>query len=65
MENGGILLINKISIANDSVLGRLNSVFKTKRILILSEKVSSHDIEIVAENSFGVVSTMNLSKHFG
>ena len=65
MKDGGILLIDEISLANDSVLERLNSVFETERTLILAEKASSSVIKIEAENSFGVVSTMNPSGDFG
>ena len=38
MQTGGLLLIDEISLANDSVLERLNSVFEQERMLILSEK---------------------------
>ena len=65
MKDGGILLIDEISLANDSVLERLNSVFETERTLILAEKASSTVIKIEAENSFEVVSTMNPSGDFG
>ena len=65
MKDGGILLIDEISLANNSVLERLNSVFETERTLILAEKASSSVIKIEAENLFGVVSTMNLSGDFG
>ena len=65
MKDGGILLIDEISLANDSVLERLNSVFETERTLILAEKASSSVIKIVAKDTFGVVSTMNPSGDFG
>ena len=38
MEKGGLLLIDEISLANDSVLERLNSVFEYDRTLVLTEK---------------------------
>lgn len=47
MQAGGLLLIDEISLANDSVLERLNSVFEQERMLILSEKSSSEAIKIV------------------
>ena len=40
MEKGGLLLIDEISLANDSVLERLNSVFEYDRTLVLTEKQS-------------------------
>lgn len=65
MQNGGLLLIDEISLANDSVLERLNSVFESDRILILSEKSSSEAIKIVAKQGFNIVATMNPSGDFG
>ena len=65
MQKGGLLLIDEISLANDSVLERLNSVFESERRLILSEK-STHDIvQIKASPSFNIVATMNPSGDFG
>lgn len=40
MQKGGLLLIDEISLANDSVLERLNSVFEHDRTLVVSEKSS-------------------------
>ena len=40
MEQGGLLLIDEISLANDSVLERLNSVFEQDRTLVVTEKSS-------------------------
>ena len=65
MQEGGLLLIDEISLANDSVLERLNSVFETERTLILAEKASSTAIKIVGGEGFGIVSTMNPSGDFG
>jgi len=48
MQSGGLLLIDEISLANDSVLERLNSVFEADRMLMLSEKSSTEAIKIVA-----------------
>jgi midasin len=59
------LLIDEISLANDSVLERLNSVFEADRMLVLSEKSSSEAIKIVAEGDFNIVATMNPSGDFG
>jgi len=65
MKQGGLLLIDEISLANDSVLERLNSVFETERTLVLAEKASTSVIKIVGAEGFGIVSTMNPSGDFG
>jgi midasin len=65
MQKGGLLLIDEISLANDSVLERLNSVFEAGRTLILSEKSSSEAIIIKANPLFNIVATMNPSGDFG
>jgi midasin len=65
MQAGGLLLIDEISLANDSVLERLNSVFEQERMLILSEKSSSEAIKIVGQEGFNIVATMNPSGDFG
>jgi midasin len=49
MQNGGLLLIDEISLANDSVLERLNSVFEQDRVLILSEKSSTEAVKVDAK----------------
>lgn len=48
MQQGGLLLIDEISLANDSVLERLNSVFEYDRTLVISEKSSVEAVRIVA-----------------
>ena len=40
MQEGALLLIDEISLANDSVLERLNSVFEQDRVLMVTEKSS-------------------------
>jgi midasin len=49
MKEGGLLLIDEISLANDSVLERLNSVFEYDRTLIISEKSAAEAVRIVAD----------------
>ena len=49
MKEGGLLLIDEISLANDSVLERLNSVFEYDRTLIFSEKSAAEAVRIVAD----------------
>jgi midasin len=65
MQEGGLLLIDEISLANDSVLERLNSVFEHERTLVLTEKSSSEAIKIAAGEGFNIVATMNPSGDFG
>jgi midasin len=38
MDYGGVFLIDEISLAEDSVLERLNSVLEPERTLLLPEK---------------------------
>lgn len=59
------MLIDEISLANDSVLERLNSVFEAERTLILSEKSSTEAIKIIGQKGFNMVATMNPSGDFG
>ena len=65
MRAGGLLLVDEISLANDSVLERLNSVFERERTLVLSEKSSAEAIKVVADAGFAIVATMNPSGDFG
>ena len=58
-------MIDEISLANDSVLERLNSVFEAGRTLVLSEKSSSEALHIKAAPAFNMVATMNPSGDFG
>lgn len=65
MQTGGLLLIDEISLANDSVLERLNSVFEAERTLVISEKSSTEAVRVVAHEKFNMVATMNPSGDFG
>jgi midasin len=65
MQEGGLLLIDEISLANDSVLERLNSVFEYDRTLVISEKSSAEAVRIVAKDKFNMVATMNPGSDFG
>lgn len=65
MQDGALLLIDEISLANDSVLERLNSVFEQDRVLMVTEKSSQEAIKIVAHEKFNMVATMNPSGDFG
>lgn len=65
MQQGGLLLIDEISLANDSVLERLNSVFEHDRTLVISEKSAQTAVRIVAHEKFNMVATMNPGSDFG
>lgn len=65
MQEGGLLLIDEISLASDSVLERLNSVFEWEWTLVLAEKSSEEVIKITAHEQFGIVATMNPAGDYG
>ncbi|BBM98800.1 midasin [Marchantia polymorpha subsp. ruderalis] len=65
MRNGDFFLIDEISLADDSVLERLNSVLEPKRLLVLAEKGGSTVEEIVAHAKFRLLATMNPGGDFG
>ncbi|CAB4002946.1 midasin isoform X1 [Paramuricea clavata] len=72
MKEGCMFLADEISLADDSVLERLNSVLEPERTLIMAEKGSSSDSEfqqdidlIVAENGFQLLATMNPGGDYG
>jgi midasin len=44
MKNGDVLLLDEISLADDSVLERLNSVLEPARTVVLAEK-GGDDVE--------------------
>ncbi|KAG8892415.1 hypothetical protein FRC01_014182, partial [Tulasnella sp. 417] len=67
MRNGGVFLLDEISLADDSVLERLNSVLEPGRTLTLAEK-GGWDIdrlEVVASPDFKLVATMNPGGDYG
>lgn len=67
MHQGDLLLLDEVSLADDSVLERLNSVLEPARTLVLAEKggVDIEDVTVVASESFQVVATMNPGGDFG
>ena len=70
MREGSVFLIDEISLADDSVLERLNSVLEPERSLLLAERGSGEGEEqeiavIKAQEAFRVVSTMNPGGDFG
>ncbi|WVR04698.1 hypothetical protein IAU60_001709 [Kwoniella sp. DSM 27419] len=67
MTAGDLLLLDEVSLADDSVLERLNSVLEPGRTLVLAEKggVDIDEATIVAHDRFHVVATMNPGGDFG
>ncbi|XP_069167675.1 LOW QUALITY PROTEIN: midasin-like [Procambarus clarkii] len=71
MKNGEIFLADEISLADDSVLERLNSVLEPERVLVLAEKgtddggdISSLEV-IYAQDQFRLIGTMNPGGDYG
>ncbi|KFD67272.1 hypothetical protein M514_05069, partial [Trichuris suis] len=68
MKEGAALLIDEISLAEDSVLERLNSVLEPERTLILYEKCSSEQCSsdvVTAAANFAILATMNPGGDYG
>lgn len=65
MKDGDLLLVDEISLADDSVLERLNSVLEPERTLSLAEKGGSDMEKIVAHDKFFLLATMNPGGDFG
>jgi midasin len=67
MRDGSVILLDEISLADDSVLERLNSVLEPARTLTLAEKGGSdlESLAIVAAEGFEVVATMNPGGDYG
>ncbi|KAL6927592.1 hypothetical protein ACO0SA_004214 [Hanseniaspora valbyensis] len=64
LKEGNFFLLDEISLADDSVLERLNSVLEPERSLLLAEK-GSGDIHITANNGFQFFATMNPGGDYG
>ena len=73
MRNGDLFLLDEMSLAEDAVLERLNSVLEPSRTLVLAEKggdlsvdENSHEsTEVKANEDFRVFATMNPGGDFG
>ncbi|XP_048323691.2 midasin isoform X2 [Ziziphus jujuba] len=65
MRDGDLFLVDEISLADDSVLERLNSVLEPERTLSLAEKGGSELEKIVAHPNFFLLGTMNPGGDFG
>jgi midasin len=64
MRSGSYFLLDEISLADDSVLERLNSVLEPERSLLLAEK-GTDDIFITADEGFQFLATMNPGGDYG
>ncbi|POY75159.1 hypothetical protein BMF94_1791 [Rhodotorula taiwanensis] len=67
MRGGDLILLDEISLADDSVLERLNSVLEPSRTLVLAEKGGRDldDIRVVGSSGFEILATMNPGGDFG
>jgi len=68
MKLGHTFLVDEISLAEDSVLERLNSVLEPERTLLLAEKGGSRNTateQITAHRDFRLVATMNPGGDYG
>ena len=67
MDQGDIFLLDEISLADDSVLERLNSVLEPGRSIVLAERggADSQQSVIRASEDFKLVATMNPGGDYG
>jgi len=67
MMSGGVFLLDEISLADDSVLERLNSVLEPSRTMVLAERGGeSADIaSVTGADGFQIVATMNPGGDYG
>lgn len=65
MKGGDFFLLDEISLADDSVLERLNSVLEPSRLIVLAEKGDGKIHEIYANPDFRFFATMNPGGDYG
>lgn len=65
MKNGNYFLLDEISLAEDAVLERLNSLLEPERSILLAEKAEHNINRITASDSFRIFATMNPGNDFG
>ncbi|UPR03955.1 midasin [Chloropicon primus] len=65
MKSGDFILVDELSLAEDAVLERLNSVLEVGGSITLSEKGSDEVEEIVPKQGFFLLATMNPGGDFG
>lgn len=64
MRDGQYFLLDEISLADDSVLERMNSVLESDRTLLLAEQGSTDNL-VVASEGFQFLATMNPGGDYG
>ncbi|CAI5759429.1 unnamed protein product [Candida verbasci] len=64
MKEGDYFLLDEISLADDSVLERLNSVLEPERSILLAEK-GTDDAFLIAKDGFEFLATMNPGGDYG
>lgn len=64
LKSGDFFLLDEISLADDSVLERLNSVLEPERSLLLAEKGASDSL-VTAHDGFQFFATMNPGGDYG
>lgn len=62
---GEYFLVDEISLADDSVLERLNSVLELERKLLIPEKAGEEHLEMKADDGFLMFATMNPGGDYG
>ncbi|KAG5350591.1 hypothetical protein C0989_010243 [Termitomyces sp. Mn162] len=68
MRHGDVFLLDEISLADDSVLERLNSVLEPGRTIVLAEKGGEDELAhpaLKADQNFKLVATMNPGGDYG
>ncbi|KAG6872267.1 hypothetical protein C0995_011404, partial [Termitomyces sp. Mi166 len=68
MRHGDVFLLDEISLADDSVLERLNSVLEPARNIVLAEKGGEDELAhpaLKADENFKLVATMNPGGDYG
>ncbi|KAH7103718.1 P-loop containing nucleoside triphosphate hydrolase protein [Auriculariales sp. MPI-PUGE-AT-0066] len=67
MRSGGVMLLDEISLADDSVLERLNSVLEPERTIVLAEMGgrSLDEARVTANGRFKLLATMNPGGDYG
>ncbi|CAG8438258.1 2742_t:CDS:10 [Acaulospora morrowiae] len=65
MKKGTFFLLDEISLADDSVIERINSVLEPHRTLVLPEKGVGSVEELVANRGFQFLATMNPGGDYG
>ena len=68
VKNGNYMLLDEISLADDAVLERLNSLLEPERSLVIAEKGGmdyGETVELTADKEFRLFGTMNPGGDFG